>query len=192
MLDSSLRPMFAPNESRARLIIYSVSAVVFLAVVILGRVQLQVDVGFDPHLFALANACINATVSVLLVSAFVAVRRKRFVAHKKLMLAAILLSVLFLVSYIAHHLLAGETTFGGEGVVRTVYYIILITHIILAAVILPFILFTSYRSLTGDYARHKRLARYTFPVWLYVAVTGVIVYLLISPYYLPYAPPVHP
>lgn len=192
MLDSSLRPMFAPNESRARLIIYSVSAVVFIAVVILGRVQLQVDVGFDPHMFALANACINATVSVLLVSAFVAVRRKRFVTHKKLMLAAISLSVLFLVSYIAHHLFAGETTFGGEGVVRTVYYIILITHIILAAVILPFILFTSYGSLTGDYARHKRLARYTFPVWLYVAVTGVIVYLLISPYYLPYAPSVHP
>lgn len=98
-------------------------------------------------------------------------------------MSAIVLSVLFLVSYIAHHLLSGDTKFGGEGTIRLVYFIILITHIFLAAVILPFILFTAYRSLTGEYEKHKKLARYTWPLWLYVSVTGVIVYLMISPYY---------
>ena len=99
------------------------------------------------------------------------------------MLTAIILSVLFLVSYIAHHLLAGDTVYGGEGSIRYFYYFILITHIILAAIILPFILFTAYRSLTGEYDKHKKLARYTWPLWLYVSVTGVLVYLMISPYY---------
>ena len=99
------------------------------------------------------------------------------------MFVAILLSALFLVSYIAHHLLAGETKFGGDGAIRYVYYFVLLTHILLAAVILPFILFTAYRALTGDFEKHKKLSRYTFPLWLYVSVSGVLVYLLISPYY---------
>ena len=113
------------------------------------------------------------------------------------MLTAIALSVVFLVSYIAHHLLAGETKFGDlnhdgilsdiekseAGSLRIVYYILLATHIPLAAIILPFILFTAYRALTGDYEKHKRLVRITWPVWLYVALSGVMVYLLISPYY---------
>jgi len=113
------------------------------------------------------------------------------------MLAAISLSVLFLLSYIAHHLLAGDTKYGDlnhdgivsidekmlAGNVRMVYYFILITHIPLAAIILPFILFTAYRALTGEYDKHKKLVRITWPVWFYVAVTGVVVYLMISPYY---------
>ena len=99
------------------------------------------------------------------------------------MLFAILLSVLFLVSYICHHLFAGETRFGGDGIGKTVYYIILFTHIPLAGIVLPFILFTAYRALTGDYDKHKKLVRITWPLWFYVAVTGVLVYLMISPYY---------
>lgn len=111
------------------------------------------------------------------------------------MLFAILLSVLFLVSYICHHLFAGETKFGdtnGDGVLaadeaaaslRIIYYFILFTHIPLAGIILPFILFTAYRALTGEYEQHKRLTRITWPVWFYVALTGVLVYILISPYY---------
>ena len=99
------------------------------------------------------------------------------------MLLAIVLSVLFLLSYIAHHLLAGETKFGGEGISKTIYYLILFTHIPLAGIILPFILFTAYRALTGEYDRHKKLTRITWPVWFYVAVTGVIVYWMICPYY---------
>jgi putative membrane protein len=88
-----------------------------------------------------------------------------------------------LVFYIAHHLFAGETKFGGVGTIRLVYFIILATHILLAGIILPFILFTAYRALTGEFEKHKKLARYTWPLWLYVAITGPVVYLFISPYY---------
>jgi putative membrane protein len=102
------------------------------------------------------------------------------------MLVAIVLSSLFLVFYIGHHLLGGETKYGGTGPLRTVYFVILSTHIALATVILPFILFTAYRSLTGEFGKHKKLAKYTWPLWLYVSITGVLVYLFISPYYVPH------
>jgi len=178
-----LNPVLNKNDKTARLLILTVSFVVFAAIVVLSRVKLDVDPGFDVHIFALINAVINSLVSVSLVAAYVAVRRKNYTGHRNLMYVAIALSVLFLVSYIAHHLLAGDTRFGGEGAIRYVYFFILITHIILAAVILPFILFTAYRALTGEFAKHKKLSRYTFPLWLYVSVTGVLVYILISPYY---------
>lgn len=178
-----LTPLFKKNDKQARLLIFTVSFVVFAAVAVLSRVKLEVDLGFDIHVFALINAVINSAVSILLIWALIAVKGKNYLLHKKLMLTAIVLSVLFLVSYIAHHLLAGDTIYGGEGAVRYFYYFILITHIILAAIILPFILFTAYRSLTGEYDKHKKLARYTWPLWLYVSVTGVLVYLMISPYY---------
>ncbi|MFN9958273.1 MAG: DUF420 domain-containing protein, partial [bacterium] len=100
-----------------------------------------------------------------------------------MMLAAMVLSILFLVSYIAHHLLAGETSYGGEGTIRTLYYVILFTHIPLAGLILPFILFTAYRALISEWPAHKKLAKVTWPIWLYVAITGVVVYWMISPYY---------
>ncbi len=179
----SLKPVLKKNDKQARLLIFTTSFVVFAAVVVLSKVKLNVDLGFDVHIFALINAVINSIVSVLLMAAFIAVKNKSFVVHKNIMLTAILLSVFFLVSYIAHHLLSGDTKFGGEGNIRYFYFFILITHIFLAAIILPFILFTAYRSLTGEYAKHKKLARFTFPFWLYVSVTGVIVYLMISPYY---------
>jgi putative membrane protein len=157
--------------------------IVFGAVVALGRVKLDVQLGFDEHIFAKINAAINSTVSVLLLLGLIAVKNKKYLLHKKIMLSAIILSCLFLVSYICHHLFTGETKFGGEGTVRYVYYFILGTHIILAAIILPFILFTAYRSMIGEFARHKKLARITWPIWFYVAVTGVVVYFMISPYY---------
>lgn len=94
-----------------------------------------------------------------------------------------ILSVLFLLSYVAHHLLAGDTRFGGEGAIRYFYYFILLTHIPLAGIILPFILFTAYRGLVGEYPKHKKIARITWPVWFYVAVTGPVIYFLIRPYY---------
>ncbi len=192
-----LAPMLQKNDKQARLLIITVSFVVFAAVVLLSRVKLEVDLGFDVHIFAGINAVINSAVSLLLIIALIAIKRKNYLLHKKAMLGAILLSVLFLVSYIAHHLLAGETKFGdvnhdgildaaekaATGGLRIFYYIILPTHIILAAVILPFILFTAYRALTGEYVRHRKLARYTWPLWLYVSITGVLIYMLISPYY---------
>ena len=178
-----LAPVWKKNDARARLLIFTFSAIVFAAVVVLGRIQLQVDLGFDVHVFAKANAVINSLVAVLLVAGLVSVKSRNYMLHKKLMMAAMVLSVLFLVSYIAHHLFAGETKFGGTGTIRTIYYLILFTHIPLAGLILPFILFSAYRALIGEWSAHKKLVRYTWPIWFYVAVTGVIVYCLISPYY---------
>lgn len=136
-------------------------------------------------------------VSVLLIAGLITVKRKKYELHKRLMLSAMLLSALFLVSYICHHLFAGETRFGDSdhngmvtdiektvvGPVRMVYYFILGTHILLAGIILPFILYTAYRALIGEWPQHRKTAKITWPIWFYVAVTGVVVYLMISPYY---------
>lgn len=178
-----LAPVLKKNDKQARLLILTVSFVVFAAVALLSRFKLEVNLGFDVHVFAMINAIINSMVTLLLVAALVAVKSRNYEGHKKLMFTAMILSTLFLVSYIAHHLLAGETKFGGTGSLRYFYYFILATHIPLAAVILPFILFTAYRGLTGEFANHTKLARYTWPLWLYVSITGVLVYILISPYY---------
>jgi putative membrane protein len=185
------------NDSQARWLIGIFSVVVFVVVVLLGKIKLNVDLGFDVHLFATANAVINSLIAVLLLLALVAVKNGRYQLHKKLMMGALLLSIVFLLSYIAHHLLAGDTRFGdtnfdgvldeaektAAGAMRMVYFVILLTHIFLAAVILPFILFTAYRALTAEFPQHKKLARITWPLWFYVAVTGPVVYLMISPYY---------
>lgn len=192
-----LQPSLQKNDRKAKLLIYTVSVIVFTAVVVLSRVKLTVNLGFDVHLFATTNAIINTAVAVLLVFALLAVKQKKFVLHKNLMLFAIILSVFFLLSYICHHLFAGETKFGdldGDGILsateadaagslRMIYYFVLFTHIPLAGIILPFILFTAYRALIGEYEQHKKLTRITWPIWFYVAVTGVIVYIMISPYY---------
>lgn len=178
-----LPPAIEKNDTLAAILIITVSVIVFAAVVFLSRVKLQVNLGFDKHIFARLNALVNTFVALLLLGAYAAVRDKRYRTHKKLMLWAIGFSVLFLISYICHHLFTDETTYGGEGLIKLVYYFILFTHIILAGVILPFILFTAYRGLTGEYHKHKKLARYTWPLWLYVAITGVVVFLMISPYY---------
>jgi putative membrane protein len=178
-----LQPVLTKNDRKARTLIIGFSVIVFLLITALGRVQLKVDLGFDVHLFAKANAIINSCVAVLLVAALIAVKNKKYELHKKMMLAAMMLSILFLLSYICHHLFAGETKFGEAGTAKTIYYIILFTHIPLADIILPFILFTAYRALIGEWPQHKKLARITWPVWFYVAVTGVVVYLMISPYY---------
>lgn len=181
-----ISPVLKKNDKQARLLIFTVSFVVFAAVVVLSKVRLDIHPGFNVHYFALVNATLNFMVSVLLIAAFVAVKARKYVLHQKLMLTAIVLSVLFLVSYIGHHLLAKETIFGGEGTIKYLYYFILSTHIALAALILPFILFTAYRALTGEFPLHKKLSRYTFPLWLYVSITGVLVFLFISPFYVPH------
>ena len=192
-----LQPSLTKNDKKAKLLIYTISFVVFAAVVFLSQFKLNVDLGFDVHVFAKANAIINSMVAVLLLAGLFTAKQQKYELHKKIMLTAILLSVLFLLSYIAHHLFAGDTKYGDlnhdgilsidekvmAGNMRMVYYFILITHIPLAGIILPFILFTAYRALIGEYEQHKKLVRITWPVWFYVAVTGVVVYLMISPYY---------
>jgi putative membrane protein len=190
-------PRLTKNDRQAKLLIGVVSFVIFTAIVILSRVKLEVDLNFDVHVFALINACINSVVSMLLIAGMVAVKNRNFILHKKLMLAAMIFSVAFLLSYISHHLLAGDTRFGDVnhdnrvdpaemlqvGKWRMTYFIILITHIFLAAIILPFILFTTYRALVAEWPQHRKLAKVTWPIWLYVSITGVVVYLMISPYY---------
>jgi putative membrane protein len=190
-------PVLQRNDKKARLLIWTASIIVFFAVALLSKVKPDVKLGFNPHIFATLNAVINSIVSLLLIAALIAAKSKNFFLHKKLMLAAIILSLLFLLSYICHHLFSGETKYGdldhngilspGEqslaGNTRYVYYFLLATHIPLAGIILPFILFTAYRALTADYGRHVKLAVITWPVWLYVAVTGVVVYWMIRPYY---------
>lgn len=192
-----LQAVWKRNDKKANWLILGFSAIVFIAVVLLGRVQLKVDLGFDVHIFAKANAVINSMVALSLILALLAIKQGKQMLHRNIMLAAMALSLFFLLSYICHHLFAGETRFGDinhDGTVdalekaavgnsRIIYYIILGTHIPLAGIILPFILFSAYRALTGDFARHKKLARITWPIWFYVAVTGVLVYWMISPYY---------
>lgn len=190
-------PVLNRNDKKAAILIWVVSIVVFIAVALLTEIKLNVNIPFNPHIFATANAVINSFVAVLLVAALFAVKSRKFFLHKNIMLVAITLSLFFLLSYICHHLLSGDTKYGDlnhdgilsgdekslAGSMRYVYYFILITHIPLAGIILPFILLTAYRALTADYARHIKLARITWPIWFYVAVSGVIVYLMISPFY---------
>ncbi|MEP6748654.1 MAG: DUF420 domain-containing protein [Bacteroidota bacterium] len=177
------KPVFQKNDKKASTLIWLFSIVIFLAVATMGAIHLKVDLGFDVHIFAKINAVINSIVTLLLLAALVAVKQRKLILHKKLMLTAMILSMLFLISYVCHHLFAGDTKYGGAGILRYVYFIILITHIFLAAIIMPFVLFTAYRALIAEFPQHVKLARITWPIWLYVSVTGVLVYLFISPYY---------
>lgn len=192
-----LQAVWKKDDKKARTLIFLFSIIVFAAIMILSRVHIKINLGFDVHLFAMANAIINSSVAILLIAALIAVKSKKYLLHKKMMLVAMGLSILFLVSYICHHLLAGETRFGdinhdgllsddeksAAGTLRIVYYVLLGTHIPLAGIILPFILFTAYRALIGEFEKHKKLVWITWPIWFYVAVTGVAVYWMISPYY---------
>ena len=192
-----LEPVLKKNDKLAYILIGVFSVVVFVIVTFLSKFTLSVELPFDKHIFALINAMINTAVSILLVAGLIAVKQKKYLLHKSIMMTAMILSVLFLVTYIAHHLLAGEAKFGDanfDGVVddtekavigntRPFYLILLGTHIVLAATSLPFILWTAYRALTSDFAAHKNLAKKVWPIWFYVAATGPIVYLMIKQYY---------
>lgn len=185
------------NDKKASTLIIAFSVLVFAAITALEKVTLNVNLGFNPHLLALASAVINSVVSVLLLAGLITAKRGTYTTHKKIMLTAMALSVLFLITYIAHHLFAGSTLYGdvdknlkvddvekaAAGFARTIYIFLLSTHILLAGISLPFILFTAYRALINENATHRKLAKITWPLWFYVAVTGPIVYLMISKYY---------
>lgn len=185
------------NDRKAGWLIGIFSFVVFAVVASLSKIQLKVDLGFNVHIFAGINAVINSIVAFLLVLALVFVRKKNFIAHKKVMTVAMVLSILFLVSYITHHLLSGDTLYGdmnhsgdlddaetlAVSGTRGIYLVILLTHIFLAAIILPFILYTAYRGMIAEYPKHRKLGKITWPIWFYVSVTGPILYWMISPYY---------
>ena len=169
-------------------LISSVSIFVLIVVVILQSKLLNIfpDKTVIPSwVFFLPafNAIVNGICSLLLILSLYFIKRKDISTHKKLNIAAFILSSLFLVSYIIFHATGIKTTYGGEGTIRTIYYIILISHIILAAVVLPLVLFSFQKGLQMQVEKHKKLVRWSYPIWLYVTVTGVIVYLMISPYY---------
>src|SRR5690554_5800867 len=161
------------------------SVLIPVVVAILFKVKLadfgiQVEpLGFLPPIYATINAC----TAVLLVLAVMAIKKGNRDLHQKLVTAAIICSVLFLGMYVAYHMTADSTPFGGEGTIRYIYFFILLTHILLSIIVIPFVLITYIRGISGNFIQHKKIARITFPLWLYVAVSGVVVYLMISPYY---------
>lgn len=133
--------------------------------------------------FPLFHAVLNFFTALLLVAGYISMRRKELLWHRNLMISAFFLSTVFLISYVISKISNDPVPYGGEGFLRYLYFFVLITHILLSAIIVPLVLFTMYRGLTGEVEKHRKIARYTFPVWLYVAVTGVLVYLFMAPYY---------
>jgi putative membrane protein len=156
------------------------SILIPLAVALLFRIKIEgYDLSFLPPIYA----TVNGVTAILLVIALWAIKNKKRQLHETLMKTCIGLSAAFLVMYILYHMTSDSTSYGGEGPIKYVYYFILITHIILSVFITPLVLITFSRALKSDFERHRKLAKFTFPIWLYIAVTGVIVYLMISPYY---------
>lgn len=165
--------------------IVALSIIIPVAVAALFGINLR-ELGFDVEPLTMLPpiyAGINGLTALVLVIAVIAIKNKNRKLHENLMKFAITLSVMFLVMYVAYHMTSDSTKFGEEGVVKYIYYFILITHILLSVVIIPFVLITYVRAITNNIERHKKIAKITFPMWLYVAITGVIVYFMISPYY---------
>jgi len=161
------------------IVILSILIPVVVAILFGVKIPNVEPLSFLPPIYA----TINGLTAVILVIAFVAIKNKNIVLHENLMTTAIGCSVVFLLMYIAYHMTSDSTKFGGEGIIKYVYYFILLTHILLSIIVIPFVLITYVRAITNNFEKHKKIARITFPLWLYVAVTGVIVYVMISPYY---------
>ena len=161
--------------------IWIISIVVPVAVAVLFTVRIPgvERMGFLPPIYA----TINALTAVILIISVIQIKKGNRKNHEFLMKTAILLSLVFLLLYIAYHMTSDSTKYGGDGIVKYLYYFILITHIMLSITVIPFVLITYVRAITGKFEKHKAIARITFPLWLYVAITGVIVYVMISPYY---------
>jgi putative membrane protein len=161
------------------------SIIIPVAVAALFGINLRA-LGFDVEPLSFLPpiyATINGITAILLIAAVIAIKKGKKNLHEKLNTLAIVCSVLFLVMYVAYHMTSDSTTFGGEGIIKYIYYFILFTHIVLSIVVIPFVLVTLMRAKFGKFIEHKKIAKITFPLWLYVAITGVIVYLMISPYY---------
>ncbi|MDN3674823.1 DUF420 domain-containing protein [Flavobacterium branchiarum] len=172
-------------EKKYNKYIVLVSIVIPVVVAILFGVKLK-DFGYDVEPLTFLPpiyATINGITALVLIIAVMAIKKGNRKAHERLMTTAIALSLAFLVMYIAYHMTSDSTKFGGEGVIRYVYFFILISHILLSIAIVPLVLITYVRAIAKNFENHRKIARITFPLWLYVAITGVIVYLMISPYY---------
>lgn len=163
--------------------IVALSIIIPVAVAVLFTVKIEIPgvdrLGFLPPIYA----TINAFTAVILVFAVIQIKRGNRKAHENLMKLAIGLSALFLVMYVVYHMTSASTPFGGEGSIRTIYFFILISHILLSIAVIPLVLISFVKALSQRFDKHKKIAKITFPIWLYVAVTGVVVYIMISPYY---------
>ncbi|WP_289664947.1 DUF420 domain-containing protein [Flavobacterium panacagri] len=172
-------------EKKYSKLIIAVSIIIPVVVAILFGVKLK-DFGFNVEPLSFLPpiyATTNGITAVVLVWAVLAIKKGNQKLHERLMTFAIALSVAFLVMYVAYHMTSDSTKYGGEGALRYVYFFILVTHILLSITIIPLVLITYVRALAKRFDRHRKIAKITFPLWLYVAVTGVVVYLMISPYY---------
>ncbi|XCF06708.1 DUF420 domain-containing protein [Tamlana crocina] len=169
------------DEKKYNKLIVVLSILIPVAVAVLFGIKIPnvEPLSFLPPIYA----TINGFTAVLLVIAFVAIKNKKVKLHENVMKTAIGCSVAFLVMYVAYHMTSDSTKFGGEGAIKYIYYFVLITHILLSIIIIPFVLITYVRAITNNIEKHKKIAKITFPLWLYVAVSGVIVYIMISPYY---------
>lgn len=176
--DISVQTHDTQDPYRKLIIALSVSIPVIVAILFGVKIP-GYDLSFLPPIYA----TINGTTAVLLIVAVQAVKNGKRRLHENIMKTCIGLSATFLLMYVAYHMTSESTPFGGEGAIRYVYYFTLISHILLSVAITPLVLFTFSRALSRNFERHRRLAKFTYPIWLYVAVTGVIVYLMISPYY---------
>lgn len=171
------------QEQKASRVINILSIAIPIAVAVMLGIRQKVDLGSWTSYLPHVNAVINSITAVLLLMGLYFIRQKNVVAHKRTMLSAFVLGSLFLVCYILYHITHESTPFGGQGWIRPIYYFLLISHIVLSIVVVWFVLRAVYFALSGQIARHKRTVKYTFPIWLYVSITGVVVYLLIAPYY---------
>ncbi len=165
-------------------IIIALSVIVPIVVIVLMNLENRVNLlGLDVGSFPFFHALINAITAVLLLTGYQLIKKGNKLMHRNVMITAFGLSALFLVSYVISKISHDPVPYGGDGILRSLYFFILISHIALSGIIIPLVLFTMYRGLTGEYEKHKKIARWTFPIWMYVAVTGVLVYIFMMPYY---------
>ncbi|WOD42103.1 DUF420 domain-containing protein [Hwangdonia lutea] len=172
-------PILDDKKYNKLIVVLSIVIPIIVAALFSVRIPNVEPLSFLPPIYA----TINGLTAVILVIAVIAIKKKNRVLHENLMTTAIWCSALFLLMYMAYHMTSDSTKFGGEGFIKYVYYFILLTHIVLSIAVVPFVLITYARAITNNFEKHKKIARITFPLWLYVAVTGVIVYIMISPYY---------
>lgn len=183
-MNTTLNKPEGDNYKKMRLLVNIISVLLPLIVGAMFQFKFSDFVWpFDVHVLPLINAILNGATALVLIASLVAVKNKNIDLHEKLIYVGMVLSLLFLVVYIMYHTTAGHTKFGGEGTIRTVYFFLLITHIILAAIQAPFVLYAFLYGYTGQIEKHQKIVKFSYPIWLYVSITGVICYLMISPYY---------
>ncbi|ADB41643.1 DUF420 domain-containing protein [Spirosoma linguale] len=177
----ALKPV---QEQKANRVINVLSIAIPVAVAVLLGIRQKIDLGSWTTILPHLNAVINSLTAILLLIGFYFIRQGNIAAHKRTMLMAFTLGSVFLVSYVLYHLTNQSTPFGGKGWIRPVYYFLLVSHIVLSIVVVWFVLRAVYYALSGQIDKHKQTVKYAFPIWLYVSITGVIVYFLIEPYYI--------